>query len=52
MSRRDALGAQRDCVVEERAKLDFGVAQNIGVGGVSSLVFAQKFGKNAVLVFG
>ena len=46
------FGTQAHGVVQEGLELDFGVAQNVGVGGSARLVFAQEFGKHPVFVLG
>jgi hypothetical protein len=39
-------------MVQKGLEFDFGVAQDVGVGGAPSLVFAQKLRKNTVFVIG
>ena len=48
----DQLRAEAHGVVEKGFEFDFGVAQHVGIRGASCAVFAQKFGKYAVFVFG
>jgi hypothetical protein len=48
----DFLGAQAHRVVQKGLELDFGIAQDVGVGRAARLVFAQKLGEHAVLVVG
>ena len=52
MTGSDFFCAQPHGVVQEGLELDFGVAQDVGVGRSAALVFAQKLGKDAVFVFG
>ena len=46
------LGAQAHGVVQKSLELDFGVAQDVGVGRAAGLVFAQELGEHAVFVVG
>ena len=46
----DFLGPQAHGVVQKGLELDFGVAQDVGVGRAPAAVFAQEFGKHPVLV--
>ena len=50
MARGNFFGPQPHGMVEKRFELDFGVAQNVGVGRTPALVFAQELGKHAVFV--
>ena len=50
MAGRNPLGAQHQGMIEKCPKLDFGITQNIGIGGPARLVFAQEFGEHAILV--
>ncbi len=47
----DLLGAERQCVVEESAELDFRVAQHVRVGRATGGVLAEELGEYALLVF-
>jgi hypothetical protein len=46
------FGTQAHGMVQKGLELDLGIAQHIGVGRAPGLVFAQEFGKHAVLVLG
>ena len=48
----DLVGAQLLGVLEEGLELDLGIAQHIGIGCASGLVFTQELGKHPLLVFG
>src|SRR5258708_67992 len=48
----DALGAQRDGVIEERLELDLGVAQHVGIGRAPGLVFGEEGREDALAVLG
>ena len=50
MAGRNPLGAQHQGMIEKCPKLDFGITQNIGIGGPARLVFAQKFSEHAILI--
>ena len=52
MTRGNLFRPQAHGVIEEGLELDFGVAQDVGVGRAAHLVFAQELGEHAVLVFG
>ena len=46
----DFLGTQFHRVVQKRVELDFRIAQHVRIGRAAGLIFAQKFGKNTLLV--
>ncbi len=48
----DPLGAQSTGVVEESPELDFGVAQDVRVGGSAATVFVQKIAEHPFPIFG
>ena len=50
--RRNGIRAERQRMIEKRAKLDFAVAQDIGIRRSAGFVFAQKLCENARAVFG
>ena len=52
MTGRNFVRADLHRVIQKRLELDFGVAQNVGVGRAAGLVFAQKFSEHAVFVVG
>ena len=45
MASRNPLGAKRQGVIKKCPKFDFGITQNIGIGGSARLVFPQEFGE-------
>ena len=48
----DFFRAQLDGMIQKGLELDLGIAQNVGVGGAPSGVFAQKIGEHPVFIFG
>lgn len=48
----DGIGPLGHGVVQKRLELDFGIAQNIWVGGAAGRVLLQELGKDAVFVLG
>src|SRR5438105_15870828 len=50
MSGGDAVGAERDRMVEERTKLDFAVAQYVGIGRAAAFVLAEEASENALAI--
>jgi hypothetical protein len=48
----DALGAERQCMVEERLELDLGVAHHVGVGRAPRAVLREEAREHALTVFG
>ena len=51
MSGRDGICAELHGMVEKRLELDLGIAQDVGVGCASGLVFAQERAEDTLLVF-
>ena len=51
MARRDPVGPHRHGVVEKSAELDFGVAEDVRIGGAPRTVFAKEVREDALLVF-
>ena len=52
MARGDGISPLGHRVVQKRFELDFGIAQNIWVGGATGGIFPQELGKNTVFVLG
>ena len=52
MAGRDAVGAERQRVVEERAELDLAVAQHVGVGRAAGAVLGEEVREHALAVLG
>ena len=50
VARRDPVGSHRHGVVEEGAELDFGVAEDVGIGGASRAVFAKEVREYPLLI--
>ena len=48
----DAIGPEFQRVIEERAKLDFGIAQNVGIRRAAGAILRQEIIENTFLVLG